>query len=120
MKRINFFALLIISELLLFSSNALPAESGSVNILSPVDGASLLSTRENKLTYTLQLGPEGNHLHVYIDDQKPIIVRNVTGCPCSIDLPVLPSGKHVIVVKEARSDHSLTGVQSMITVNASN
>jgi len=119
MKRINSVLLFTTAALLALAGASFAADPGSIKILSPMDGVSLQGPTVNKLTYTVQLGPEGNHLHVYIDDQKPIIVRNVTGCPCTVDLPALNPGKHVIVVKEARVDHSLTGVQSTVTVNTS-
>lgn len=88
--------------------------AGSITILSPKEGATLPESG-NKLEYNVTLGPTGNHLHVYVDDQDPIIDRNVSGCPCSIDLPELSSGKHVIFVKEATASHVLTGLQSKVT-----
>lgn len=92
------------------------AAGGSITIISPKDGAALSSGMGNKLEYNVKLGPNGNHLHVYVDDQNPIIDRNVSHCPCSIDLPDLSSGKHRIVVKEATVAHDLTGLQSAVTV----
>jgi hypothetical protein len=58
------------------------------------------------------LGPTGNHVHIYVDDQNPIVYRNVANCPCSIDLPDLAKGKHTVVIKEATVSHALTGVQA--------
>ncbi len=89
---------------------------GAITILSPRDGATLSSGMGNKLEYNVKLGPTGNHLHVYVDNQDPIVDRNVSGCPCSIDLPDLSPGKHSIVVKEATAGHVLTGLQSGVTV----
>lgn len=92
----------------------LAADSGSITIISPKEDA-VLQGGGNKLEYNLHLSPNGNHLHIYIDDQNPIVDRNVSNCPCSIDLPTLSPGKHVIVVKEATASHALTGVQSTVT-----
>jgi hypothetical protein len=89
---------------------------GSITILSPKDGAQLSSGSGNKLEYNVQLSPNGNHLHVYIDNGDPIIVRSVTGCPCSITLPDLAPGKHDIVVKEATASHAMTGVEAYTSV----
>jgi len=83
--------------------------------LAPKDGAILNSGAVNRLKYNVHLSPTGDHLHIYIDDQKPIISREVSGCPCGIDLPSLAPGKHVIVVKEATSAHVLTGLQATVT-----
>ena len=98
--------------LLLLPQFALAA--GSIDILSPRDGAVLHSGTGNKLEYNVTLGPDGNHLHVYVDNQDPIVDREVSHCPCSIDLPELAPGSHVISVKEATASHVLTGLQSSV------
>ena len=94
------------------------ADMGSITVLAPKDGAMIPAGSPTKLTYNVKLSPDGNHLHVYVDDQKPIVDRDVSGCPCSVELPALTSGKHVVVIKEARADHSLTGLMSSTTVTA--
>ncbi len=98
----------------LFTGTALAA--GSITIIATKDGAVLPSGSGNKLVYNVMLSPEGNHLHVYIDDDNPIIDHQVSGCPCTLDLPDLAPGKHVIAVKEATVSHVLTGVQAQVTV----
>ena len=92
------------------------SEMGSIAILAPTNGAVLKSDAENKLEFNPKLGPKGNHVHIYVDDQSPIVDRDVGYCPCSIALPKLSPGKHTIVVKEATASHTLTGVQSSVTV----
>jgi len=99
-----------------FANPATAADSGSITIISPKDGA-VLQGGGNKLEYNVHLSPNGSHLHIYIDNQDPIIGKNVSNCPCSIGLPALATGKHAIVVKEATAGHALTGVQSTVTVN---
>jgi hypothetical protein len=95
---------------------ALAADSGgSITITSPAKDAVLPSGTGNKLEFKAQLSPTGNHVHIYVDDQDPIIFRDVSHCPCKVDLPKLSSGKHTIVVKEATSGHAMTGVQSSVT-----
>lgn len=89
--------------------------AGSITITSPVNDAVLQSATGNKLEFNVHLSPNGNHVHVYIDDQDPIVFRDVSHCPCSIALPKLSSGKHTIVVKEATSGHAMTGTQSSVT-----
>ena len=91
--------------------------SGSITITSPVNETVLADAR-NKLEFNVHLSSKGNHVHVYIDDQAPIVYRDVSHCPCSIDLPKLSSGKHTIVIKEATSSHALTGTQASVTVTA--
>ncbi len=112
MKMSKYLLLCFAGVMFSFSYLAVAADSGSIAISSPKDGAVLQSGSGNKLEYNVHLSPNGNHLHVYVDNQDPIIGRKVSNCPCSIDLPPLSVGKHVIVVKEATAGHSLTGVQS--------
>lgn len=124
MKRLNLSTLILLTAIALTATacnksenkTAAPsAETGSVTILSPKDGAVLESGVGDKLTYNVKLGPTGNHVHVYIDNLPPIVDRNVHDCPCTLDLPPLTSGKHTLAMKEATSSHALTGVESSIT-----
>ncbi len=114
MKQLN--SLFIGFALLALASPVLAADSaGSITITSPVNDAVLQSATGNKLEFNVHLSPNGNHVHVYVDDQDPIVFRDVSHCPCSIALPKLSSGKHTIVVKEATSGHAMTGMQSSVT-----
>lgn len=104
--------------LISLSSLVWAADAGSITILSPKAGAVLPSGAESKLDYNARLSPDGSHLHVYVDDGNPIIVRKVSGCPCSMTLPALSPGKHNIVIKEATAGHSPTGVEASVAVTA--
>lgn len=57
------------------------AGMGAIAILAPTSDAVLQSGAENKLEFNVKLSPRGNHLHIYIDNQDPIIERNVAHCP---------------------------------------
>lgn len=129
MKRKNLFVLVMFSTLLLAlgacskgqesktastPAASSSAETGSVSILTPKDGAVLASGSGVKLTYNVHLSPTGNHLHIYVDDKAPIIDRDVSGCPCSLTLPDMAAGAHQVALKEATVNHDLTGVQSMV------
>lgn len=117
MKQLN--GLFICFILLVLANPGLAADSaatGSITITSPVNDAVLLNAAGNKLAFNVDLSPNGHHVHVYVDDQDPIVFRNVSHCPCSIALPKLSSGRHTIVVKEATSGHAMTGVQGAVTV----
>lgn len=100
------------------SSSFLLAEAtGKITILSPHNGATFDNGTGIKLKYNVTLSPDGNHIHVYIDHQSPIIDRNVENCPCSITLPDLSPGKHTIAMKEATISHVLTGVEDTISID---
>jgi hypothetical protein len=116
MKQLN--GLFICFSLVALANPVLAVDSvamGSIAIISPVNDAVLQSAAGNRLEFNVHLSPNGNHVHVYIDDQDPIVFRDVSRCPCSIVLPKLSSGKHTIVVKEATSGHAMTGVQGSVT-----
>jgi hypothetical protein len=114
MKKLN--TALLAFAIVALSGVVYAAESeGSITITSPANGAVLKSGSGNKLEFNVHLSPNGNHVHIYVDDQDPIVDRNVSHCPCSIDLPDLSPGKHTIVVKEATVSHALTGVQGSVT-----
>jgi hypothetical protein len=99
--------------LVLVTSSAWAA--GSIAITSPANGAMLDSGSGDKLMFNVTLSPNGNHVHIYVDDMSPIIDRDIHHCPCSIDLPKLSSGKHTVAVKEATVSHALTGVGDSVT-----
>ncbi len=119
-KSLLLFSTLILSSIVNAEAYSSPlilaASEGMLTIMSPDDGAVLNNGSGNELKYNITLSPSGNHLHVYIDNQRPIIVRKVSGCPCTLDLPDLAAGKHTIAVKEATSGHSLTGLQAEVSV----
>lgn len=88
---------------------------GYIKIIAPTDGKVLNNGRGDKLKYDVKLSPDGNHLHVYVDNNRPIIDHKVKGCPCAITLPPLSPGKHTVAVKEATKHHHLTGLMSSVT-----
>ena len=112
MKRIIslFFGFVLVA----LASPVFAADAGSITITSPANGAMLASDSGNKLEFNVHLSPTGNHVHIYVDDHSPIIDRDINNCPCSINLPVLGSGKHTVVIKEATVSHALTGVQDSV------
>jgi len=113
----HFKSLFVGLVLIAFAGPVLAADSaGSITITSPANGAMLSSGNGNKLDFNVHFSPNGNHVHIYIDDQKPMVFRDAGHCPCSADLPNLSSGKHTIVIKEATSSHALTGVQGTTVV----
>lgn len=118
MKLSNRFASIGVGLALACTHFAAAADTGSITILSPKDGAVIQSGAASTLEYNVHLSPNGNHLHVYVDDQNPIIVHQVSDCPCSVALPALSQGKHVILLREASSAHSPTGVQGSVTITA--
>ena len=97
-------------------SNTMASMSkGYIKIIAPTGSKALKNGRGDKLKYDVHLSPDGNHLHVYVDNNNPIIDHKVKGCPCTITLPPLSPGKHTVAVKEATKHHHLTGLMSSVT-----
>jgi hypothetical protein len=88
---------------------------GAITIIAPEQGQTFKDGTGITLQYKVQLSSQGDHLHVYVDNGNPIIVRMVSGCPCSIKLPDLVSGIHMVRIKEATSSHALTSIESDIS-----
>lgn len=112
----------IMTAILLAASLALPgiplsayAAGGSVTIESPKDGATVMANQDVKVMFKVHHTANGNHLHFYVDNGDPIIVRKWHG---SETLPPLSPGKHEICIKEATADHVLTGLEKCISVEA--
>lgn len=116
MKLLDHFKVGIVLTALLATPVLAAVDAGSITILSPANGAVLQSSAENKLEFNVKLSPRGNHLHIYVDDQDPIIDRDIARCPCTLVLPKLTAGKHVIAIKEATSSHAMTGLEGAVTV----
>lgn len=97
------------------SSGSTGGAGGSIQITAPKDGATIDGRARNDMVFDVHPSPSGNHLHFYIDNGKPDIVREWKG---SYTLPALALGKHEICIKEATAGHVLTGLQKCITVTA--
>jgi hypothetical protein len=88
---------------------------GSITIESPKDGAKIGANSGIKVEFKVQHSADGNHLHFYVDDGNPTIVREWNG---SVTLPGVSPGKHEICIKEATAIHVLTGLEKCISVEA--
>src|SRR4030067_857263 len=66
---------------LVFGLCVRPAFSGeaSVKILSPAEGAKLVASARNKITYDVTPGPRGDHTHLYVDGAEAAVLRKLKG-----------------------------------------
>jgi hypothetical protein len=100
---------------LLLASASVFAAEGKITILAPADGA-VVSTRDKvTVSYEADFGPNGNHLHLYLDSRRMDVVRQAKG---SDDIRILLAGKHEICLEIETSWHFSTGVRQCITVTA--
>lgn len=98
-----------------FFMDAYADSGGEIQISSPADNAEIEGKTKNEVVFDVRHSPDGNHLHFYVDNGDPTIVRHWKG---SFTLPALPPGKHTVCIKEAMVNHVLTGLQKCISLNA--
>ena len=100
---------------LLFIPIAAPAASGEahVKIASPVAGAKLDAMAQTKLVYEAVPGPNGDHVHVYVDNKEVGILRQLKG---SYTLETLSPGTRNICVKIVNKAHVPIGVEQCVKV----
>ena len=104
--------------LFVFASFAAPlavAAESKIDISSPVDGAKLDAMEQNKLDYNITLASDGDHIHVYVDGKETAVLRQLKG---SHTLENLAPGKHEICIKIVNKNHTPTGVERCIMVEA--
>lgn len=91
------------------------ANVSPVTISSPADGAKLVMTAKNEIKFDVAPTPNADHVHVYVDNKDPIIVRKLKG---NVALEKLSAGAHDICVKVADKNHAiLAGSEKCIKVN---
>jgi len=92
---------------------AVALAQGSVRITAPVDGATLGAMTENKLTYEVDPGPTGDHVHIYVDGEEVGILRQLKG---SYVLERLAPGSRTLCVKVVNKGHTPIGVEECVRV----
>jgi hypothetical protein len=88
-------------------------QTGSVTISSPEDGARLKAGQPITLSYRVLPGPQGDHVHVYVDGDEVAILRELEG---NFVLDPLPLGRHELAIKVVNRGHVPIGVESAIHV----
>ena len=88
---------------------------GSIDIMSPADGATVKANEPVELKYKVVKSPEGNHVHISVDGGKPDVVKQMEG---THEVGPLSPGDHTITIMEVTSNHSPTGNKAMIHVKA--
>jgi hypothetical protein len=91
------------------------AEGGKITINSPVNGAMVGANAKVLLNYEVMLGPSGDHLHLYLDDDRIDILRQLKG---STEVDGMKPGKHKICLTENTKWHMSTGLERCVEVIA--
>lgn len=90
------------------------SKEASLQILSPRDGAKLMSKNDNLIKFEATPGPKGDHVHIYVDDKDPIVLRQLKGQYAFKNLEV---GTRNICIKLVDKNHTPVGVEKCIKVN---
>ena len=91
------------------------AAEGSITILSPAKDAMFSVRNKVPVKYEAVLGPDGNHLHLYVDGKRVDILRQTKG---TAELDPLSAGKHHICLTVNTITHAPTGVETCVDVSA--
>ncbi len=95
------------------SSLALAADA-KVTITSPANGATVKAAEKMKLTYEAVPGPDGDHLHLYVDGKRVDVIRELKG---TTEVALSPGSHHVCMQVNTKG-HSPVGSETCIDVSA--
>lgn len=90
------------------------AAGASVTISSPHDGAKFRPWTEIDVVYEVTLGPNGNHVHLYVDSGKAVVLRALKG---SYHVGTLVEGAHKICINVVNEAHTPIGAQACVNVS---
>ena len=112
MRRLHLLAVALAASSAAFVSAAAAAEA-SVTIASPADGAKLDAMTQTRVAYKVVPGPNGDHVHLYVDGKEVAILRQLEG---THTLETLSTGAHDICIKVVNKAHVPTGVEKCVKV----
>lgn len=104
----------ILFSCLLVSASAFAAE-GKVTISSPANGATVGKDVNVALSYEAVPGPEGDHLHLYLDGKRVDVIHPMKG---TADVGMLAPGKHHICLAVNTKAHVPTGAEACIDITS--
>lgn len=89
------------------------ADAGAVTIVSPADNATLSSKAENRISYDVTPGPQGDHTHLYVDGKEVAVLRELKG---SYAFKSLAPGAHEMCIKVVNKSHTPIGIEKCVKV----
>ena len=90
------------------------AADSSVTISSPSDGAKISKKSKIEVSYEVVPGPNGDHVHLYVDDKEAVVIRKLKG---NYTVEPLDPGKHAICIKIVNKGHTPIGSQACTNIN---
>ena len=98
---------------LIFCSGSVFAAEGKVTISSPENGTAFSQHDDVVLKYEAIPGPDGDHLHLYLDGKRVDVIHQLKG---SAKVGMLEIGKHHICLEVNTKGHVPTGAQACVDV----
>jgi len=95
-------------------STCVAADAPYAKIIFPPDGATLDAMSQNRIDYEVVPGPQGDHIHLYVDNREAVILRKLSG---SHALDSLTPGAHALCIKVVNKAHVPIGVEQCVRVN---
>jgi len=89
------------------------ADTGAVTIVSPADNATLDAKAENRISYDVTPGSQGDHTHLYVDGKEVAVLRELKG---SYALKPLAPGAHEMCIKVVNKNHTPIGIEKCVKV----
>ena len=99
----------------LFGSGQALADAASVTITSPANNATFSKDSNAELSYEATPGPDGDHLHLYLDGKRIDVLHPMKG---KADLGMLDPGKHHVCLTVNAKGHAPTGAEACIDVTS--
>ncbi len=87
------------------------AADAAISISKPVGGIIFGPTSKIEISYEATPGPKGDHVHLYVDDQKPVVLHQLKG---SHTIDTLAPGKHGICARIVDKNHAEIGTQDCV------
>ncbi len=91
----------------------IPEVVSKVDIFTPSDGARIDAKSQIELDYEVKLGGDGDHAHLYVDDRRIAMLRQMKG---SYMIFPLDQGNREICIKVVNSNHTPIGVSRCVKV----
>jgi hypothetical protein len=89
------------------------AAEGKVTISSPENGAAFGQHDNVVLKYETIPGPDGDHLHLYLDGKRVDVIHQLKG---NANVGMLEVGKHHICLEVNTKGHVPTGAEACVDV----
>lgn len=105
----------LVFSVFLASAGSVQAAEGSITIKTPADGATVSQDADTEVAYSATLGPNGDHLHIYLDNKRIDVLHQLEG---KADVGYIPPGEHKICIAENTRSHVATGVETCISVTS--